>query len=223
MIAGSGLAKLAAAYLLVAAEATCPIVPAPKVTINFTNNAPVEFNNKTMAELTQIPVEGVFSRSNKEPFVHQGITQNKFDPELHILFRRDPAGGGQICISLEQVAIEFIYTPRIDIASEVKAGSCLYNAVLQHEVRHVNTEIITFNEFLPQLRDAVQAALNNMPPIPPVPEKDAVGVQNTSIDIINGALLKKGAELGETLHARQQMIDTRAEYMRINALCPREQ
>ncbi len=221
MIAGASLHKLAAFYIL-AAQASCPILPAPKVTMTFANIPPVEINAKSSAELGQYHISTTFSHSRNEIFTVGGLTVSHIDPAYRILFNTTSTEDGMVCVSLAQVGIAVSYAPLIYISSETKAGSCRYKATLQHEVRHVNTDIITFNEYLPQMTAAVQAALDHMPPIPPVPAENAVDVQNRMMDLVRAALGQKTDELEHVRAARQQMIDTRQEYLRGTALCPGE-
>ena len=219
MIAGQGLAKLAAVYLLAAAQASCPILPAPKVTIDFTNNPPLEINDKTSADLGQFHINTTFAHSRNEIFTVGGLTVSALEPQYHVLFNAAGDVAGPVCLSLAQVGIDVNYAPRIYIASEAKAGSCRYKVTLQHEVRHVNTDIITFNEYLPQMAAAVQQAIDRMPPLPPIPAENEIDVQNRVMDLVRAALVQKTDELEQVRAARQQMIDTRAEYLRGSALC----
>ncbi|MDE1152930.1 MAG: hypothetical protein PW788_10375 [Micavibrio sp.] len=219
MIFAGGIAKTHAAFLL-AAMTVCSPQATPTVQMTFTNNAPVEINDKSSAELGSFHISTTFSHTRNEIFTVGGLMESNFAPEYRILFmtETDPVSG-LACISPSQISIAVNYAPRIYIASEVARGTCRYTVNMQHEVRHVNTDIITFNEFLPQIGTAVQDAVNKIRPMGPTDAGGLTIAQNRITDIVQEALVRKTEEIEKIRLSRQQMIDTRAEYLRASALC----
>jgi len=219
MIFTGGFLGAPAAYMLAALTVCAPQTP-PTVQMSFINNPPVEIDDQTSAQLGTHKISTTFSRSHNEIFNVEGLTVSDIQPEYRIQFAilTDPASG-LACVAPSQVAIRLTYTPSIYIASEVQKGTCNYGVTLQHEVRHVNTDILTFNEYLPQITAAVQAAVNQIAPMGPTDDNGLTIAQNRMADLVKDALAAKFNELGKVRFNRQQMIDTRAEYLRLSALC----
>jgi len=87
------------------------------------------------------------------------------------------------------------------------------------EIVYLNPDIITFNEYLPQLKQATQEAANAMTTIGPIDEGQEMQAQDKLVATISEALVKKVREIEQVRFNRQQMIDTRAEYLRSSKLC----
>jgi len=220
----SAAAAAAAAALMpnitVVPIAVCPSLPAAEVTLQFTSNPPLEFHNKSSVELGTVHIDTTFSHTRNETFTVGGLMQSKFAPKYSssfniVTFEEVP----QICIALKSLEIVVNYAPEIYVASEFMPGTCRYRTTLQHEVRHVNTDIITFNEYLPQLKQATQEAANAMTTIGPIDEGQEMQAQDKLVATISEALVKKVREIEQVRFNRQQMIDTRAEYLRSSKLC----
>ena len=216
----TALAKAAAVYTVLAAMTICPDQAPAKVDLQFTNKPPVEHNDKSGAELGNYHVSTTFSHSQNEIFTVGGLMLSKFEPHYKTRFGVvTDAEGLTECLSLYDVAITVDYAPEIYIASEAKTGSCRYTVTLQHEVRHVNTDIITFNEYLPQLKKAVEDAAATMKPLGPFDISRHKEMEDVIFKAVEDSLAKKAGEIEQTRMNRQQMIDTRAEYLRGSKLC----
>ena len=221
MMLAAAKVALSSAYIL-AALASCP-APSPPATaiLTFTTVPPDISNVKSSKALGGYHISTTFSHSLNEMFTVGGLTVSDFAPEylIHFSLTQD-AEGTQVCLSPASVEITLKYAPRVFIASEAPEGSCRYRDTLTHEMRHVNTDIITFNELLPQLKQAVQDALDHMQPIGPMAPASMDKAQNIITDKIRDTVVKKVDEIEQIRFNRQQQIDTRQEYMRASKACP---
>lgn len=221
MIFGLDPLTLPAAYVL--ASLTCAAPAPPTVTMEFTHSPPIQRGDLSAKELGNYNISTTFSKSRNEIFTVGGITVSDFAPKYLVDFNsgHDPQTG-LYCLSLKSVAISVHYAPTVFIASEFQAGTCRYKETLQHEVRHVNTDIITFNEYLPVLRAGVEAAAVRTAAAGPLKEQELLPARDRMVDALRAALAAKVDELEHVRFSRQQAIDTRQEYLRISKLCAGE-
>ncbi|TAL26906.1 MAG: hypothetical protein EPN97_18655 [Alphaproteobacteria bacterium] len=213
---------LPAAYIL-AATGVCAAPPPPAVEMEFVNTPPVERNDLSGRQLGGFHISTTFAKSRNEIFTVGGLTISDFSPAYLVDFSI-PADTvtGWPCLSVKDVKIKVNYAPTIYVASEFRAGGCRYKTTLQHEVRHVNTDIITFNEFLPVLRQAVQDAANGIGAVGPLKPENLIRERDKMVDRLKAALEAKVDEIEKIRFNRQQVIDTRQEYLRLSALCREE-
>lgn len=209
--------------LLAGFDSTCPQQSPAKVTMVFNNNLPVENNTLTSAELGNFHISTTFSKSRKEMFTVGGVTVSDFSPQFLVTFEgsTDPVSG-KTCLSAKTIELSLTYNPVVYIASEYKQGSCRHKEVMLHEVRHVNTDIITFKEYLPVLQADMAAAAAALKPMGPLSPAEVLPARDKIVDILQAALGVSIDKIGKVLHQRQQAIDTRQEYLRSSRACPDE-
>jgi hypothetical protein len=213
---------LPAAYVL-AATGVCATPPPPAVEMEFINTPPVERNDLSGQQLGGFHISTTFAKSHNEVFTVGGLTVSDFSPSYFVDFAvpADPVSGWP-CLSVKGVRIKVNYAPTVYVASEFRNGGCRYSTTLQHEVRHVNTDIITFNEFLPVLRQAVQDAANGIGAVGPLKPENIIRERDKMVDRLKAALEAKAGEIEKIRFNRQQAIDTRQEYLRLSSLCREE-
>ena len=91
-----------------------------------------------------------------------------------------------------------------------------------HEARHVNTDIITFREYLPIMQADMQQAAARLQVMGPLAAHEVLPARDKTVDTLKTALGASVDKISAVLHQRQQAIDTRAEYMRSSRACPHE-
>jgi hypothetical protein len=213
---------ISAAYIL-AATGICAAPQPPVVHMEFIDTPPVQRNDLSGHDLGSFHISTTFSHSRNETFTVGGLTLSDFSPVYLVDFdvMTNPALG-IACLALKSVSITVKYAPTIYVASEFKEGSCRFQSTLQHEARHVNTDIITFNELLPVLRQAVQDAADKIGAVGPVKSENLIPERDNMMDQLKAALSAKAEEIEKIRFNRQQMIDTRQEYLRLSKMCADE-
>jgi hypothetical protein len=209
--------------LFLAAFGMCNPAPTAQVTMVFNNNLPIENNTVSSAELGNFNISTTFSKSRKEIFVVGGVTVSDFSPQFLITFAgaSDPVTG-KTCLAAEKIELSLNYNPIVYIASEYKPGTCRYKEIMLHEVRHVNTDIITFREYLPVIQAEMQQAAAKLQVMGPLAQHEILPARDRTVDVLKAALGASVDKVSAVLHQRQQAIDTRAEYMRSVRACPGE-
>lgn len=128
--------------------------------------------------------------------------------------------GGSACVRMKEVAVQFYAYPSIHVASNFPRASCEYNAVMNHEKKHVATLRQFIREYAPKTESAVKQLLSAMDTaIGPIsPAQSAQAQQKLQSDLY-GYLQTYQSRIIPVLSRRQQAIDSPSEYARVTALC----
>jgi hypothetical protein len=123
-------------------------------------------------------------------------------------------GSGYECIS-PQIVVELSYAPvKIYIGSEFPKGTCGYDVILEHEMRHLKT----YMDHLPRVENTVRAALAKRFGGKPFYAPSGTAQSALSHEINTGWLSFIKAEMAK-VETLQAAIDTPAEYARLGKLC----
>lgn len=212
-----------AAPLILAAGLACPAAPAPAVTLDF-QNTPAQYTSAmTSAQLGQFKIDTKFSHGPREVFKTGGLTQSnvKTTYKLKTSALNDP-NTSQSCAWIESISLQVAYEPTVYIASEYQAGSCRYNVTAQHELRHVNTDVITLNEYTRDLQASVQALAAQMHVRGPFATTNIDRVRDELNQTVANVVQAQSDTMERRRFQRQQLIDTRQEYLRLSGQCPGE-
>lgn len=125
------------------------------------------------------------------------------------------------CIWYEDIVIEIEITPKIVIAKEVAEDSCMYDAVLTHEMKHVNADRKIVNKYAKTIGQKVFDGLQQRGfiagPIAPEHTQDiAERMRKTVSQLVEFEYKKMQIERAEA----QQAIDNLAEYQYVQSRCP---
>lgn len=207
-------------FFVLANAAACPTASAPAVELVFNNTPPVYSSEKSAEELGGMTMSTTFSRKPKEVFSVSGVTNGEIRTSFSMGYEAASLPGGDYCANINKLVVTLEYVPTVYISKGLQAGSCNFNVTVEHELRHVNTDIIAINEFRNYIRDYAQYALNQGVTFGPVPQS---GIEAGAGEIktrVESAINTATAELNKVRLQRQQMIDTRQEYLRLSKLCP---
>lgn len=217
-----GIAKAPALTLATALSCAAPTTP-PAVSFTFLPSPPQVTHNLDHAGLGQFSSSTSFSHHRNEVFLTGGITESNIQTDYQLSFRQlqNPTTG-QACLSVDKVDVTLTYIPVVHMASNFPAGSCRFATTWEHELRHVNTDLITLNEYGGQLKLAAAQAANTIGAIGPVNITALPEQQSAVLAHIGAAVEKTLADIDKIRMQRQQSIDTREEYMRLSKACAHE-
>jgi hypothetical protein len=201
----------------------CLEQPPAVVNVYFNTHEPVFDNTLSSAGLEKFKVPGQYEAFH-DGFTRGGIREaTEFSPQFVVTFDvvRDPVTANT-CLSAEKIDISVDYKPKIHIASEYKPGSCRYTEISRHEMQHVNTDILAFEEFLPKMRIAAAAAVQKMGVIGPLRDYEIMAGRGKMLEVVGKTLQAEADRLRSVVRERQLKIDTRQEYLRLSAACQGE-
>lgn len=128
----------------------------------------------------------------------------------------DPLSGYE-CIA-PKIAVELYYTPiTIYVGSEFAPGTCAYQEILAHEMRHLKTYL----DYLPKVELVVRKALSNRFDNKPLYAQRGQAASLLQREIDTGWMPWMKREMVK-VEAQQAQIDTPQEYMRLSRVCKGE-
>ena len=128
--------------------------------------------------------------------------------------------GKAVCVWYDRIDITIEIDPTIVIASELKKDRCKFNAVKEHELKHVMVDRKVVNKYAKTMGKKIYDGLNSRGfitgPVRAEYTKEIVKrMQDTAWQLIDIEQQKMQLERAE----RQQAVDTIEEYERVNSLC----
>lgn len=129
---------------------------------------------------------------------------------------QDPATGYE-CVA-PKITVRLSYAPIVVyVGNEFPPGSCAYDEILSHELRHVQA----YMEHLPKVELIVRAALAQRFDAQPMYARSGTARAALKHEIDTGWLPYIKTEMGK-VEMRQAAIDTPAEYARMSRVCDGE-
>ncbi len=125
------------------------------------------------------------------------------------------------CLWYDKVTIELNITPKIVIAKEVKEDRCMYKAVLNHEMKHVNADRKIVNKYAKTIGKKVFDGLQQRGFIAgPIPPENTQAVSDRMKKTVSQLIEFEYKKLEIERAEAQQAIDSLEEYKRVQATCP---
>lgn len=219
-----GLDYVLAGYLHMAAfQPTCEMKQAPEVTVAATGATVKVDESKDISQLDTFKPNLSASPYGEGIETHiEGLAKGSIGLTGRYEFgtRTYPALNVS-CLFVNKVRIEIHLEPTIYIAREYKKGTCHYNAVMEHERKHVAVDRYIVNKYTKILVKAVNNTLKhigyahgpfNAAQIPSVQQK---------IDTVVSSVIGQYSENMSTERNKlQAKIDTLEEYERVSKKCP---
>ncbi|HBR67837.1 MAG TPA: hypothetical protein DEA55_00480 [Rhodospirillaceae bacterium] len=132
---------------------------------------------------------------------------------------RTATQGRKSCVSLKEIKAEYVSYPEIHIASNFRKGSCAYNAVLEHEEKHIAILKEFHNEYSQKLKADMENLAMQINVTGPVAAKDVQKVQDEASADLYRWIDSFTRQASLILEQRQAKIDTEEEYKKMSSLC----
>ena len=143
-------------------------------------------------------------------------TQSRLEINLNGGILQDPLSGYE-CIS-PRIAVSLYYIPIIIyIGSEFSPGTCAYDEILAHEMRHLKTYL----DHLPKVESVVRKALSERFDNKPLYARRGQARAALQREVDTGWMPYMKRELVR-VEAKQVLIDTPQEYARLSRVCKGE-
>lgn len=196
----------------------CPDYDEPLVQVRQLSSAP-QFNNSTsLPFIRKLAIEGgqnISSGSHETPV---GLTAAslKLDSRYEIRIKQTSTDV-MVCAQISSFELNFGFDDTvIYLAKELEGGSCSYREVLEHEMRHVRTDHVLVQNYMPLLPDLLRRALKQVGVI----RASSPEVAETQIKAtIKEYMANLGESLSQVRKKQQVLIDTPQEYERLSKSC----
>lgn len=175
---------------------------------------------KTQAELSQLQVD------TKSPYAGHiqthvgGLMSGEVEIKSNFQFSmtRYPAQK-KACIWFDQINVELKIDPTIYIASEFPKGTCKYDAILEHELKHIVVDRQLVEKYAPILQKRLQMASEKVGVVGPKEDTELKVYQQKMQDYMEEAAAPVINALYAERSKNQQAVDNIHEYNRVNEVC----
>ena len=153
----------------------------------------------------------------------QGLTSPSIRVERSYEGRTLKAGDGSFaCAYINTVHVKMTVSFSVWVANEFPPGSCMFNAVREHEMKHVETEKNVANSQINAIRAAVESMSQGRGVVGPVSPAQLDTLVQQFQDQLSQTMevQMQNYKVAESL--AQQQVDTAQEYLRVSQACPGE-
>lgn len=203
------------------ADSWCRLPTAPKLIITPKAESTKYDFSKSKAQLNNFSVDtknpyGTQVHTDVGGLMSGGITTNYVTRFDGIVDNKTD----QTCIWFSEIKVNITIDPTIYVASDYPRGSCMHNAVMDHEKKHINVDRSLVNYYAQSIGKALGAELKRQAIYGPIPSAQGDKMQQDMHDRIAKVMKKEMDFLNTERRKRQQAVDSLAEYQRVNAQCP---
>lgn len=181
-------------------------------------------NSKSQNQLSNMPIDTKSPYSSHVATKVGGLMQGGLEvtTNMNISKISNPILK-QSCLWLKNISIEIHINPTIFVASEYPKDSCMYNAVLEHEMKHIKVDREVATAYQEQLRSMASAIAQQIGVVGPKREIEVEITHKKIIKYVEGNMTKVTDKMYEQRRRLQQKVDTLEEYERVQKKCGRGQ
>ncbi|MCD8497961.1 MAG: hypothetical protein LRZ85_07735 [Alphaproteobacteria bacterium] len=192
----------------------CP-TKAPEIKLSRVLGKTRLYRTKDINTLTHMHTDGA---ANRQGMYVNGLGGGKIGLEGQASFTVMQRGD-QACIWLKGIDAKFFALPTIHIANNFPKGTCEYDAVMEHEKKHIRVLQDFHKEFAPKFKTALRRIASDIPAQGPFDAKSTERIQQDMNARINTGIQSFNDNIIPILEARQAQVDNPNEYARVEAQC----
>lgn len=126
----------------------------------------------------------------------------------------------QICFWYDSIDVLIHIKPTIFIASEFPPETCMHNAIMEHEQKHIQVDREIVNKYAALIGNAFKEDLTKYSVFGPFPLSNEQAMIEGIKSRMQNILKYYTNQMSTERQSRQQEIDTLSEYQRVNKSCP---
>ena len=192
-------------------DCTVPTPVTPVVTIAA---PPVVYDTSMNRAAIKQREQQVNRRGHSEADIVLGTTETEIQPAATVKIEAKSDGKGGFCATVVALKTVIAWKLVVHVASELKAGSCMYNVVMTHEQGHVDIA----QGLMGMATDLITRAMSSIArksATAATPEDAYKKLQRAGATALNAAMTKLNAEMDH----RQAAHDTPEEYAKGKQAC----
>ena len=127
----------------------------------------------------------------------------------------------QMCLWHDTIEITLHIRPTIFVANDFPQGTCMHNAILEHEHKHVIVDREIVNKYAALIGQAIRNDVNKYRIYGPVPASKSQALVSQVKGRMQNILKTYTNQMSAERRKRQQAVDSLAEYQRVSNSCKR--
>jgi len=188
----------------------------PGISVELMSVAPTRDLSRDSRRLTAVPGRGHVPAGAAGGRV-LGLSTARLAESSRVDIHLSILSDGSFCATVSGVAAAFGFDQRrVFIANELPEGSCAFDEVLAHEMRHVRVDDEASRAFLPKVEARLRAEALAAPPLRSRDRRGVVEAQQRRVRAAMRSLLDEFSRERDRLQAA---VDTTDEYKRVTASC----
>lgn len=125
------------------------------------------------------------------------------------------------CLYVDSIKVNLHIKPVIYIAREFPKGSCMHNAVMEHEKKHIAVDRKIVNKYTQMIVRGLDAAFKKVGYAQgPFSSGELKKKQKAMQDFTHKIVQEYGRQMTDERKRLQQSVDSLEEYERVNRQCP---
>lgn len=126
---------------------------------------------------------------------------------------------GLACLWFDSLTVDIGISPTIYVAREYNKGTCMHNAILEHEMKHIEVDRQIVNKYANVIGYKLNDFLSQNSVYGPFPDSQIHTMQQQMTNQISDIIRNSTDIMKQDRAAAQQAIDSREEYDRVSGLC----
>lgn len=213
---------MAGYFHLASADIKCQLKLTPRIDITASDTSIVHDHTKSQQELdgmgtdTKSPYgKGVRTHVGGLMSGEVGISQ-----KIRIMEETYPTLNAG-CLYVDSVSVQINIKPTIYIARDFAKGGCMYNAIMEHEKKHIEVDREIVNRYKTRIRRGLEESFRRIGYGQGPFTKGRLPAEKKRIQEYAQSIVQGYSEqMSEERRRLQQAVDTLEEYNRVNAKCP---
>jgi hypothetical protein len=206
---------------LASAKLECHAPHSPDVVVSAKESG-IQYNNsRSQTELTRMETDTVSPYARNVRTHVGGLMNGEVSVAQNIRFYHETYSTVRAgCLYIDTVKVDITTRPTIYIAKNHRKGSCMYNAILEHEKKHVAADRELVAKYRSIIAKALESAVEDMGASHgPYPASKLSMYQDVLQKELQNVVHVYSAKLTEERKKKQQGIDTLEEYESVQAKC----
>lgn len=206
------------------AAVSCNLKAAPRISVTPVKSQ-IKYNfTKTKADLNKINVDTISPYGPHHKTNVSGLMSGSIQLASNVSFMQETYDSkNQGCLYLKAVNVKIHIDPTIYIAREFPKSSCMHNAILAHEFKHVEVDRLIVNKYINLIGRALGKEVDRQSQrYGPMKIIRIAEVQEDIKKSIYDVVLDMNDDMNRERRRRQQAVDTLEEYDSIGVRCKRE-
>lgn len=218
----AGLEYIMAGYVqLASGQVECKLKKAPEISVAASDTKVKYDHSKSKAQLQGFDIDTVSPYAPNVQTHVGGLMSGEVRISQNTRFMQETyptinAG----CLYIDKIDIKIHVDPTIYIAKDYPYGSCMYNAVIEHEKKHVQVDRAIVNKYTKLIVQAVDTTMKRVGYshgpflLQKLPSQQEILNAN-----VNKVVKQYSDQMNIERKQLQQQVDSIQEYDRVNSLC----
>ncbi len=207
----------------VSSQVECVVKTPPKINVKPSKSYVRYDFTKTKAQLNNVDIDTVSPYGPNHQTIVSGLMSGSIQVKHQVAFLNETYEQlDQGCIYLKSIDVNVHIDPTIYVAKDHPKGTCMHNAVLTHELKHVREDQLIVNKYARKIGNALVKLVDSQgPAFGPYETERVPFVQQNIQNSITRVVKSFNDKMNEERQHRQQGIDTLEEYESIGKKCKR--